>query len=850
MVHSQSHNRDPVGVSEFRVDRIFSTRHSKWLNDPAISIGDKIVTYKELEAYSNQLSRRLRSLGLGQGDIVAIVCDNVFQFALGALATLKSGAAYFSIDARYPLPQTSEVLHEGVAKLVIGSDRLTSIFPDLKPPIVSDAFNLADLSEFSETAVELRGRAGDAAYICYTSGTSGRPKGVMISHAGIEGLVSHPEFDLFFPRSRVANCMTFSFDAIAHEVWGSLLNGSCLVDIPVSVLQSPTDFATFLKASRIDGALITTSLFNAVVSRHPNAFSSMRCVVIGGEAADPNYVGRVFTAGGAPGRLVNGYGPTETTALATCHTILPEDVERGLIPIGRPFEGRRVYIMNSPTTQAAVGEKGELWIGGAAVGLGYVGDTVLTAEKFVSNPFTKNPGDRLYRTGDLCRMSSEGTVHFLGRIDEQIKVRGYRVEPAGIAAILTSIPGVDEAVVLARESRFGTKELLAFVRGDRAMSPIALRAHAARRMPHYMLPGTFSWIDAIPLKSNGKVDSAALLNYRSADTDEPDGVGASSTDLEKVLMSIWRRHFRDKMFSATTEYRELGGDSLSIISLMMDVENEFGVRLSFADLEPPLTVRTMADVVLARTSSSSTDRPDAASRAFLISYPWSMFRYPEAIGAAMGRGTPPKQIQISPVPGSSAAYDSIESMALILLKQILAEAPKGPYILAGHSLAGVLAFEVACQLEARGETVELLILIDSYISRSRSLADRALTLLKQVGRLLRKNPKRLLTRVKDGKSKIESRTAQKIFDKCGAAMDQYTPRQYAGDALLFYCETYEDFLHMPNYNSRKITYPWPDLIKGKIQSHSVQFDHHSIVNAPNAYLSVAEHIAGCLNGRD
>jgi len=255
----------------------------------------------------------------------------------------------------------------------------------------------------------------------------------------------------------------------------------------------------------------------------------------------------------------------------------------------------------------------------------------------------------------------------------------------------------------------------------------------------------------------------------------------------------------------------------------------------------------MAEVVALRTSTSSPDRYHVAPQAFLISYPWSMFRYPKAIGAAMGRGTPSRQIQIPPVPGSSAAYDSIESMSLILVNQILEEAPTGPYILAGHSVAGVLAFEVARQLEARGETVELLILIDSYISRSRSIADRALTLLKQVRFLFRKDPMRLLTRLRVGKNKIETRAAQEIYDRCGAAMDQYAPGQYGGDALLFYCETYEDLLDSPNYNSREITYPWPDIITGKLQTHFTESDHHNIINAPNAYLSVAHRIMRRLN---
>jgi thioesterase domain-containing protein len=269
--------------------------------------------------------------------------------------------------------------------------------------------------------------------------------------------------------------------------------------------------------------------------------------------------------------------------------------------------------------------------------------------------------------------------------------------------------------------------------------------------------------------------------------------------------------------------------------------------LSVADLDPPLTVRSMAAILESRRVGIKPRGSKPQAQAFLISYPWSMFKYPEAIGSAMARGARFRQIQIPPAPGSSPLYDSIESMASVLLNQILEESPTGPYVLAGHSFAGLLAFELAHQLQARGKTVARLILIDSYIHRTRVLPNRLWTRLKRIGFLMQTDPRWLWDRIRVGRREDattdDAPFARQIWQRCDKAMERYVPGTYSGDTIFIYCEKYDDALKHPNYSLNRIIYPWSQLIKGKLTSHTVNCDHYGVVRVKEEYSLVAHLIS-------
>ncbi|MBI1179327.1 MAG: amino acid adenylation domain-containing protein [Alphaproteobacteria bacterium] len=830
--------------SGWRVEQVFARRCQCWPDRPAVELADHVVTYAELEFLSNRLAHRLIGLGIGPGDIVALAAGDAAVFALGSLAILKSGAAYLALDTRHSASRARQVLAQRSAALLLAGDDLPD---DVEPEGLRRLRDFAEpsvLRDHPANAPPPRGGPGDAAHVCYTSGSTGAPKGVVVAHAGIEGLVEDAAFIEVPPGYRFAQTSTFAFDASTLEVWATLLHGGCLVGVPREVLLSAGPMADFLAGKGIDGLWLTTSLFNAITSRRPDAFRTVDTVVIGGEAADPVSVGRVLNGGAPPRRLVNGYGPTEATTLATWHEITAEDVAAGRIPIGRPLRGRTVAVVDAEMSPVAPGVEGELVIGGPAVALGYLGDPVLTRERFLPDP--ASPGGRLYRTGDLCRARPDGAIEFLGRLDEQVKVRGHRVEPTGVAVVLASLPGVEEAVVLPRETSFGTRELVGFVRGARLSGP-ALREMAAGRLPDYMVPGAIHVFDAFPLKATGKVDRHALLEAAAAGSMPAIGGPAPETAVQRVLLEVWQTVLQRRDIGLDDEYRALGGDSMSILELVLEVESRFGLQLSVDDVAEPTTVRGLAALIEDR-GSAGPSRPIGA-RTFVIGQPWNMLKIPDAIGDAMSGGAPWRQLQISPLLFGTGIHGRLESMAEHLEGQVLAEGP-GPYVLGGHSFGGLLALETAQRLRRRGEEVALLVLIESHFAGRRPWRDEARLLLDRAGRFARRNwrekAKRMRRKLKLAlhvpATPSESLSHDhRIFQRCVAARMGYVPAPYAGPAMVFRSTTSGHFDPLP----RQVNLDrWAELLTGPVEEHLIEGDHMSVVLEAGPVAAVARCLTG------
>jgi amino acid adenylation domain-containing protein len=774
----------------------------------AIEIDGSVVSYGDLSRGADRLAARLARCGVGAGDVVGVACADVGQFALGTLAVLKVGAAYLSIDLRYPLERTPSAVFEGVAKLLIGDGLPQDIPADL--PVMRDAFRPAEDAPAEAAPSAPRPTGRDVAYLCYTSGTTGVAKGAVIPHAGVRGLVSHPEYEALRAGARIASCSTFAFDAITFEVWGALLNGACVVQVPLDVVRSPRRLADFLGEARVDGAFLTTSLFNAVAMHRPEAFGAMTTLVVGGEAVQPTYVQRVFDSGRPPRRLLNGYGPTETTTFATCHAITPADAERGVIPIGLTIEGRQAYVLTPEGQLAGPGAEGELCIGGEAVAFGYLGAPELTAEKFVVGRAPEDPQARVYRTGDVCRMRDDGTLEYLGRIDDQVKIKGYRIEPAGVAALLGRIDGVADAVVVPRQAAFGAKQLVAFLRGDARLSEAELQAAAARLMPDYMLPSAFAWVDRFPLKATGKLDTGALLAELDARGAAAEAQAAD--ELERKLVGIWRRNGGRANFDRDTPFDEVC-DSLAMVGVMLDIEAAFGREQPQSALAPPVTIRAMAAAL--RGPAAAPARP---VRAFFVGQPWNMNSAPEAIGAALAGPGGWRELRVPPTAASAMAYDRIEDMGAILEAQVLAAGEGGPYTLAGHSFGGLLAFELARRLERRGLGVERLVLLDSLLARRRPPLDLARVRFRQFLVNARDDPRGSWARgMRHARAALgweRANRAEQIRDRCMDAMFRYAPEPIAAPAVLIHCLRYEVASDRPGNSVFGRTLPWAPLVGG------------------------------------
>jgi amino acid adenylation domain-containing protein len=431
--------------------------------------------------------------------------------------------------------------------------------------IDADSTESLDGDGAEDVRVPVGGEA--VAYVMYTSGSTGEPKGVMVPHRAITQLVLSNGFADLGPDDRVALAANPAFDAATMEVWGPLLVGGAVVVVPQDVLLDPQSYGRLLREQGVTALLITPVLFNHYAQAIPGALAGLRYVLTGGDRADPAAYARLLAERGRV-IVLNCYGPTETTTFSLAHPVAEEDVAESApgVPIGRPKANTRAYVLDRAGEPVPVGVVGELYVGGAGVALGYLDRPELTAERFVADPFGAEPGARLYRTGDLVRRRGDGALEFVGRTDFQVKVRGFRIEPREIEARLLEHPGVREAVVVAREDGPGEKRLVAYCVGADAGAD-ALRAHLAERLPEHMVPAAYVRLEALPLTPNGKVDRRALP-APEGDAYAARAYEAPVGEIEEALAEVWAEVLGVERVGRRDNFFELGGHSLLALRLI------------------------------------------------------------------------------------------------------------------------------------------------------------------------------------------------------------------------------------------------------------------------------------------
>lgn len=686
-----------AATCRWRLDTAIAAVAARMPDHPAFIGGAVPLTMAELDRAATVLAAQIIATGLPAERFIAVAMRSITGFAVAALAASKCGCAYVPVDLRFPLDRARELLASGIADLIVTDDGVpAALLPPYTPVLPLD---LPALVAAPPVALAPR-PAGPVAYVCFTSGSTGAPKGVLVPHAGIEGLICDPDFPVFRHGGRTAQVTTFAFDASTLEVWGSLVAGSTLVEVPPALLTSPSGLARFLAEEAITAAWFSTGFFNVLIGHDPHMFAGMDTAIIGGEAADPAALERLFAAGRPPRRLLNGYGPTEATVLASWHEITAADAARGVIPIGRPMAGRRLLIVDEALQPVAPGESGELLIAGPAVAHGYWQAPERTAERFLADP--ERPGGQIYRTGDLCRYDEEGRVLYLGRIDDQVKIRGFRVEPGYVARELAAIDPVEEAVVLARASRFGGRELVGFVTLRRAADPAALRSALAARVADFMVPSLIVAVERLPLNPNGKLDRRALLALAEEAATLP---VAAATPTEQALMALFEAP------SPATLLADLAPDSLAQVGLLVRLEQHLDRDLEPEHLAGLADIAALAAYIDADPVAPPQVAPSAAQN-IILSLPWALNALPPVVVDAIAKGGQHRLVPLAPDALADPAT-AVDRLAEASIARIVEAAPSGPIVLAGYSVAGVVAAEVAQRLVARGRAVELLILIDA-----------------------------------------------------------------------------------------------------------------------------------------
>jgi amino acid adenylation domain-containing protein len=443
------------------VHELFEARAAEHPDATAIEAGGERVTYRELNARANRLARLLRRRGVVPGARVGVALERSPDLVVTLLAVLKAGASYVPLDLTYPAERLALMLADArVSALVTGGAPATGA-PAGTVTVRLDLDGDAMAGERG-TDLALGTRPHQLAYVMYTSGSTGRPKGIAIPHGAIVRLVCNTDYVQLTAADRVAQISNASFDAATFEIWGALIHGARLVMLPQDVVLSPADLAAEIRNRGISALFLTTALFNRVASDQPGAFRTVRYVLFGGEACDPARVRQVL-AEGRPERLLHVYGPTETTTFATWHLVQEVAEQDVTVPIGQAIANTRAYVLDSRMEPVPLGVAGELYLGGPGLAQGYLDRPGLTAERFVPDPHGTEPGGRLYRTGDLVRRRADGALEFLGRLDEQVKLRGFRIEPGEIEAALAQHPAVRQCAVVLRDDLPGGRGLVAYV---------------------------------------------------------------------------------------------------------------------------------------------------------------------------------------------------------------------------------------------------------------------------------------------------------------------------------------------------------------------------------------------------
>ncbi len=505
--------------------------------------GQLSLSYRDLNRRANRLAHHLLNQGVQPGESVGIALPRSLDLLICQLAILKCAAVYVPLDVNAPRERQAFIVQDS------GAHRVLSSLADL------------NLQALSPRNPELEASAESVAYILYTSGSTGAPKGVQVPHRAISRLVLNNGYADFNGRDRVAFASNPAFDASTLEVWAPLLNGGCVVVVEQAELLSQAAFGALLQEQAVSVLWMTAGLFHQYADALLPVFRQLRYLIVGGDVLDPQVIGRVLKHG-KPQHLLNGYGPTEATTFSTTFEITA--VGEGSIPIGRPIANAQAYVLDARRQPVALGVVGELYIGGAGVARGYLNQPQLTAEKFIPNPFGAG---LLYRSGDLASWRADGTLLYQGRNDLQVKIRGFRIEPGEIESCLATFAGVKDAVVLVREDEPGDKRLVAYYTADAALPIEALRAHLQGQLPDYMVPSAYVWLELLPLTANGKLDRKGLpAPDQSALLSR--GYAAPEGEVETRLAQIWQDLLKLERVGRHDHFFELGGHSLLAVSLI------------------------------------------------------------------------------------------------------------------------------------------------------------------------------------------------------------------------------------------------------------------------------------------
>lgn len=681
----------------------------------AVADAQQELTYSEVNGRANQLARYLRKLGVGPEVLVGIALERSAELLVALLGILKAGGAYVPLDPEFPRERLGFMMKDSGLRVILTQKSLLEKLPGVVEPRTCLDAEWGLIAEEGNEDFPSGASPDNLVYVIYTSGSTGRPKGVEITHRSLTNLVWwHGEAFEVTARDRATLLTSPSFDAAVWELWPYLSAGAKVLVPGDTTRLSPDLLRDWLIANRITIGFFPTSLAEQLIALEWPGSTSLRIMLTGADTLH-HYPSQTL-----PFALVNNYGPTEATVVTTSGRV-PVDGRAGSLPsIGRPIANAEAHILDERLQRVADGETGELYIGGPGLARGYRNHPELTAEKFIPNFFSDQPGARLYKTGDLTRSRSDGNIEFLGRVDSQVKIRGYRVETCEVEALLAVHPAVQAGVVVAREDQLGERRLIAYIvpRAGQSILPEELRRFLKNYVPAYMLPARFEFLEALPLTLSGKVDRQSLPAPGTSRPAESDASLQPGTEMERVLERIFAAVLGLERVGIDEDFLDLGGDSLRALELVRQIEQSFRRRISLAALYQAPSVRELAAFLSSHRSTYEVlaalpIQPSGSHPPFFCSGAGPLT---QLLAQRLGPDQPFLGLVFEEAETKAIRIPfSMEDLAAILLRKLREKQPTGPYFLGGWCWDGILAYEMAQQLRASGEEVALLLLIDSSL---------------------------------------------------------------------------------------------------------------------------------------